>query len=436
MLKNALLAAAAACLFFASPAAAEVVLTVDSVLNRTAVYNYDVLAARSNYEAVSRGIDVAESAKLPTVNASLDLTYIGDGTVLDRDFTNAMRDKLPHFGNTLKVSVYQPVYAGGAINAGIELAHRQAALAAVGVAQQADASGIEAVAAYFNLMKMHNLRSVYAGNIELTQRLIDNMKVRHSNGVALKNDVTRYELRLSSLTYDLQTVDNSISILNKNLALLTGLDPEVRILPADSVAIPDETLTEEYWQQMTAVRSVDLLAVDKQRMLAETGLKLEKAARMPTVGLIAADQLSGPVTFEIPALNKNYNSWFLGVSVNYNISSLWTVPRRERQKKAEIAHISDSRCALSDALERRVHDAFVSLTQARQMLLTENENVRLANENYQLVETRFTNNMALLTDMLDASVAKLDAEIRLVNARINILLAFYQLKYISGTLYN
>ena len=68
------------------------------------------------------------------------------------------------------------------------------------------------------------------------------------------------------------------------------------------------------------------------------------------------------------------------------------------------------------------------------MLATEKVNVHLANENYSVVNTRFENDMALLTDMLDASVAKLDSEVRLVNARINILLAFYQLKFISGTL--
>jgi outer membrane protein TolC len=68
------------------------------------------------------------------------------------------------------------------------------------------------------------------------------------------------------------------------------------------------------------------------------------------------------------------------------------------------------------------------------MLETEEKNVELATENYRIVENRYNNQLALLTDMLDASTAKLDAEVRLVNARVNIIYYYYLLKQNSGTL--
>lgn len=58
--------------------------------------------------------------------------------------------------------------------------------------------------------------------------------------------------------------------------------------------------------------------------------------------------------------------------------------------------------------------------------------VELANENYRIVSQRYSADLSLLTDMLDASTAKLDAEARLVNARVNVVFYYYQLKYISG----
>ena len=61
-------------------------------------------------------------------------------------------------------------------------------------------------------------------------------------------------------------------------------------------------------------------------------------------------------------------------------------------------------------------------------------NVRLAQENYEVVSNRFDNQLALLTDMLDASTARLDAGVRLVNARISTYYYYYQLNYIAGTL--
>jgi outer membrane protein TolC len=72
--------------------------------------------------------------------------------------------------------------------------------------------------------------------------------------------------------------------------------------------------------------------------------------------------------------------------------------------------------------------------QSYDRLSTEEKNVELATENYRIVENRFNNQLALLSDMLDASTSKLDADVRLVNARINIVYYYYQLKYNSGTL--
>lgn len=40
--------------------------------------------------------------------------------------------------------------------------------------------------------------------------------------------------------------------------------------------------------------------------------------------------------------------------------------------------------------------------------------------------------MALITDMLDAADARLDAELRLVNARIDIIRYYYKLLLTSG----
>ena len=60
--------------------------------------------------------------------------------------------------------------------------------------------------------------------------------------------------------------------------------------------------------------------------------------------------------------------------------------------------------------------------------------MQLAQQNYQVVSDRYLSQLALITDMLDASNIKLDAELKEVDARIGIVFAYYKLKYVSGTL--
>lgn len=99
-----------------------------------------------------------------------------------------------------------------------------------------------------------------------------------------------------------------------------------------------------------------------------------------------------------------------------------------------IAQISARYDATTENVDRQIEQAYTSFTQAFELLKTQEKNVELATENYRIVEKRFDNQLALLTDMLDASSAKLEADVRLVNAQISTIFYYYQLKFISGTL--
>ena len=66
--------------------------------------------------------------------------------------------------------------------------------------------------------------------------------------------------------------------------------------------------------------------------------------------------------------------------------------------------------------------------------MLQQKSVELARQNYQVVNNRYLNQLALITDMIDATNMKLDAELGEVDARINIAYAYYKMKYIAGQL--
>lgn len=87
-----------------------------------------------------------------------------------------------------------------------------------------------------------------------------------------------------------------------------------------------------------------------------------------------------------------------------------------------------------EQVENAVQEGFVNFLTAFTDLETQKNSVRLANENYSVTDNRYKNEMALLTDMLDASNMKLSADLGLVNARINVVYNYYKMKYITHTL--
>jgi len=85
-------------------------------------------------------------------------------------------------------------------------------------------------------------------------------------------------------------------------------------------------------------------------------------------------------------------------------------------------------------LENAVQSAYTYYKQSFVEWQTQQKSVELASQNYNVVNDRYLNQLALITDMIDASNMKLSAELQEVNARIGIVYAYYKMKYTSGNL--
>lgn len=169
-------------------------MTIAQLFDRIEAYSKTLRASRSGMEAAELGIAAAKSQRLPDVEASLSLSYIGNALLTDRDFSNGHWLSSPHYGNNFALEAQQVVYAGGAIDAGIKLAELGKRQAEAGMALTRQQARFVALGQYLDLFKIDNRIQVYEKNIELTRQLIAQINEKEAQGMALKNDITRYEL--------------------------------------------------------------------------------------------------------------------------------------------------------------------------------------------------------------------------------------------------
>ena len=101
--------------------------------------------------------------------------------------------------STFTAQASQVIYAGGAIRSGIEMAKLGHQLAELDVEKNRQEVRFLLTGYYLDLYKLQNQSQVIAQNIELTKKVIAQMKDRREQGTVLKNDITRYELQLQSL---------------------------------------------------------------------------------------------------------------------------------------------------------------------------------------------------------------------------------------------
>lgn len=408
-------------------------LTIDQLFKSIEDNNAALRAQKSGVESADLGIESAKSKRLPDVDASLSVSYIGNVLLTDRDFTDVHGLHSPHFGNNFSLQAQQVVYAGGAINAGIRLAELGKRQAETGVRLTRQQVRFVALGQYLDLYKVDNQIQVYEKNIELTRQLITDIKAKQSQGMALKNDITRYELQMESLKLGLTTLRNNRSILNHQLCNTLGMGQDVRITPDTTVIGKVYARNDEqYWQNQGAMSSPLLEQSANAIHIAEQKEKIAKSDMLPKVAFVAADNFDGPITFELPPINKNLNVWYVGVGVKYNISSLFKSNKRVRQTAVETRQAREEHAVQAEQLNNNVQAAYVQYQQTFVELATQQKSVELARQNYDVMNARYLSQLALVTDMVDASNLRLNAELKEVDARINIVYAYYRMKYVAG----
>ena len=390
---------------------------------------------RTGAEAAEEALKAAKAQRLPDINVSLSASYLGNGKLWDRDFGNAMTVDMPHFGNNFALEAQQVIYAGGAISSGIRQAELGKLLAELGLRKNVQDVRFLLVGHYLNLYKLDNQIRVLEKNMKLTEEVINNMKARREQGTVLKSDITRYELQKEQLNLQLSRVKDARKIANHQLVTTLHLPDNTGIMPDASLLERQIlTLTEADWQEIAAGNNILLKQSQADIQLNEQKVKQERSERLPHISVVAADHLDGPITIEVPVLDNNFNYWYIGIGVRYNLSSLFKNNKKLKQARLNVRQAQERHQLAQEQVENAVQEGYVNFLTAFTDLRTQENSVRLADENYSVTDNRYKNEMALLTDMLDASNMKLAADLGLVNARINILYNYYKMKYITHTL--
>jgi outer membrane protein TolC len=378
-------------------------------------------------------ISVARAGRLPDINTSLSFSYIGDGFTTRRDFSDYQKAPIPHYGNALSISVSQPLYTGGAITSGIELADLKLTASRYATELKRDNIRFQITGFYLDIYKYSNLREVVEQNMARARKVLDEMHARYEQGVALRNDITRYELLVSNLGLQLVKINNTLDILNNNLVTIAGL-------PDGTVVIPDSAIldrsvapvSEDTWQSEAAANSPSIMLARSQVDISRKAEKLTRSERLPKIGLQAGWSIDGPILVEVPPINRNLSYWYVGLGLSYNISSLFKTNKAIARSKAATLNATDMLAAACENTGLAVRADYTRYLEAYEELNTQIKSVELADRNYSTVSTRYAADMALITDMLDAANAQLDAQQRLVNARINIIYYYYKLLFTSG----
>ena len=234
-------------------------LSLDEMFKLASQNSKQLKLSKSNVEIAKNATNVVKNSRFPSIGVSLAASYLGDANIMDRNFANSFTSSMPHFQNNFALEASQIIFAGGAISNSIVKAELEEQLAQLSFDKDQMDIRLLLIGYYLDLYKLMNQRKVYIKNSEQTNLLIEQIKAKQQEGMALHNDVTRHELALQNIKLALTEINNNYAIINKRLITTLGLSDSTEIRPDSTILNLDlRNTTQAEWGAICYVQQTGI----------------------------------------------------------------------------------------------------------------------------------------------------------------------------------
>jgi outer membrane protein TolC len=395
-------------------------LTLQDALARAGDASHRLAEATARQAGAEAAIRVREAAEQPTLTASGGYTrtnHVEEFGVVQP--TGDIRVIYPDIPDNFvsRLSFQWPIYTGGRTDALQRAAEAEARAAAADVAVARADLRLEVIRAYWALATATESVRVLAEAVDRADAHLRDVRSRFDSGLIPPNEVSSAEAQRSRHQLQLIEARNLRSGVLEELRRLTGITAEIEVV--DPLALAPVQAVDAQTPGLRAERQalIDrIAAADERRRAVEAG-------RKPTIAVTGAVDYANPNPRIFPRADDWRESWEIGVTANW---TLWDGGRvaAETSEAAAAAAATRARLAEVDSLiALDVRQRLLDADSARASLIAAADAVRSAAEARRVVAERFNVGVATSTEVLDAQVALLQAELDRTRALANIRLA-------------
>ncbi|WP_433985461.1 TolC family protein [Chryseobacterium sp. RRHN12] len=335
---------------------------------------------------------------------------------------------------TLSASI--PVYMGGKIKNTEKKAGIDTEISALKTHLDERQLKMEIITAFLQIHHLKEQQSLINDKMKEDSVNIRQVKALKANGVVTVNEVLRTSLQLSNHTMSWTELDNDIQIAEHKLKTILSL-PESQEMHADTEDLISDNASIPYVDELTETalsKNESVEITHKNLSLKELDQKITKANYLPKITAGGEYFLKYPNMMFFPPEPYAYRLGMVGVNLTYPIESLYKnkYKMQEARENIDLAKLQIEEN--EENIRHNVYEAYKKFEETDQKVKIAEEAIQQAKENYRIVRTKYANKLSLITELIDADNAYLEAESNLISVKINRQLKYYQLQYTIGNL--
>ena len=411
-------------------AQAPLVLTLEEAVERGKAEAPRLGEARARIAATAAATEARASLKRPTATASsgyLRTNHVpefgvpaagGGTTIIFPDIPDNYR---------ARAELNVPVFTSGRLDALIASAR------ADGLAADADRRTTEADVA-FDTARAYWLLALARADVGVLEQALQradaqvaDVRSRVDAGVLPPNDLQSSQAQRARQYVRLIQVRNAAAYAEAELGRLVGAAPGQAIALASPVDQPGPTAARATQDlaalltRATAQRAEREALAARQAALHASG-DAALAATRPQIGAVAAVEPARPNSRYVPRADQWHASWDLGVNVTWNFFDAG----RARAERASVTAQADALGyrlkEFDQVLQLDLRQRLLDFESHQAALAAAGEAVAAAAEARRVVEQRFAAGVATSTDVLDAQLVLVEAEIERTRLQVQLRL--------------
>lgn len=400
------------------------------------------LAEKNNASIIKSGIETeiseeetkeAKELRLPdfdfnaTYSRVSNITEFTSGNFSNKKITPIIPEM---YGTVLSGSI--PLFKGNAINNTIRKSEIENHTSQLYYSKTQKDVYLEIASLYLGAYKLLEAERLIKENIEEEKERLKEVITLHKNGVVTKNEIIRAELQLTEREQSLLTNKKDMAIVLHELKLALQL-PEETEVEIDTTALLERTpYKERDYTALAKTGREELLISGNSEQLSLLDVKIAKSGYYPQIKLFGNYAYKYPNYMFFPPDPYPYTFGQIGIEAVFNISGLYKnktkvalAKRREEAAKAETRVIQNE-------VEEQVFKNYTQYHEILDKFAVADKAEELALENYRLVKLQYLNQLSLITEMVDADNALLQAKYNKVAVRIDAAMKYYELLHASG----
>ncbi|RLZ10647.1 TolC family protein [Faecalibacter macacae] len=375
--------------------------------------------------------------KLPDIDFKTGFKVLGNIRQFESGFLHpATKYEVPREQYNFTLSAEIPIYLGGRLKNDEKKAEIETEISKLKTKKTGKDLRLEIITGFLQVRHIEDQQELLREKMHEDSVNIHHIDALRKNGVVTNNEVLRAKLQLSNHKMAFTELDNQIAIVEHQIKTLISFPEHEEFHITTKGLITDtelfgfeEQLVEEAYDKNEALE-----IAKKDISIKNIEKKIVRANQLPTITGGGEYGYSYPNFMFFPPVANLYRFGAVGFSVKVPLANFY----KNKEKMAIASEkINIAKLEVEEKEEQIRNDVFRATRlyqEAIEKIEIAKEAMEQAKENYRIVKLKYANQLSLITELIDADNAYLEAESQMISLQINKQLKYYQLQYILGNI--